>query len=205
MDSLSLGSFSDALNAALGFNSEKNEYPTINPYMPYIKRVFEENRAELSKLLIVSVGCGNEKFEKEIGQILEKPIIGIDPHEKYFPTHKCKIEDLEPEFIEKYQGCFLILIWPLPNNGYDFCYDINAIKILKPRHIFTFFDYTGSSGSLLFIKYIEAQTGFKSESFWRQREEQVKFGKEYEIINHKVWKTAESDFKEICSVLLRKF
>ena len=134
---------------------------------------------------IVSVGCGNGKYEYEISksnQNLRNKFILVDPNPesfeeypsdgKYLKINYNHTSDLIKDKPDVISNCVLLLIWPYSSYTDDSNYDYEAIELLKPNSIICLYEVPrnmdiGSSGSTKLINFFDKINDYKEISTTR--------------------------------------
>jgi hypothetical protein len=136
-------------------------------------------------LPLVSVGCGMGVVEREVRTWVKNDFFLVDPApNSFYPYAKHNIHEMvviagmpathsytsellktNPE-LAKGDSCLLLLNWC--DYGQD-DYDLEAIRLLKPRAIFAIIDSTGSAGSFLFHEFAKTRSEYNIQCIYRIR------------------------------------
>lgn len=170
-------------------------------------------------LPLVSVGCGIGVVEREVRAMVKNDFFLIDPApNSFYPYAKQNIHEMvviagmpathsyTQELVEtnpelaKGDACLLLLNWC--DYGHN-DYDLEAIRLLKPRAIFAIIDNTGSAGSYQFHEFFKLKNDYHIQGIYRIRHKrQEKYGCSHETIEMKWFirlTTPIKPYTEICS------
>jgi hypothetical protein len=92
-----------------------------------------------------------EKWSKRIEYVKEKKkeVELVEPHYSMCFSYVKDLMETHPELVG---NCSVFINWPEPSNSE---YDIESIKLLKPRHILTICETTGSAGGRKFLEWLD--------------------------------------------------
>lgn len=124
---------------------------------------------QLPDLAMVSVGSGNGVFEYEVKKRLSgRRLVCVDPdpegfspypgHGRYLAPDYPFVSDLlanEPALAE---NCSVLLYWT-QHSGIP--YDMEAVRDLRPRAIFAYYEPVGGAGSAVFHYWLRNRVGGK--------------------------------------------
>jgi len=133
-------------------------------------------------LPLVSVGCGIAIVEREARAQVKNDFYLVDPNPgSYYPfienfLHRLIVEAGMPAThsytkelvterpeLTKGNGCLLFLNW-CDFGNHD--YDMEAVRLLKPRAILTIVDILGSAGSEQFHRFLKSETQYKKHRIY---------------------------------------
>jgi hypothetical protein len=130
----------------------------IDRFIPF-ETVF--NYLNATKRTVVSVGCGNGVYEKRLRNA-GLDVILVDPKPEswvsypvdentYLKPDYSYVRDLVENMPEIVGNCTLFLCWPSPNGS---TYDIEAVKLLNPLFVVTFYETIGGAGGEIFHSWL---------------------------------------------------
>lgn len=153
-------------------------------------------------LPLVSVGCGIGIVERQVRVKVSNDFFLVDPAPtSFYPYAKHNAHEMivtagmpathsytkelvltNPE-IAKGDACLLLLNWC--DYGLN-DYDLEAIRLLKPRAIFAITDNTGSAGSTQFHEFFKTRNEYNIQSIYRIKHgKQEKYACSHETIEMK--------------------